>query len=166
MRLEKQLFLIKVIKVNTMKKMKVVGLILLLGWGTTSIALAQQKLSRVELEERVAQLEDEVETLRGHDKTLRKEELEEQLGELKAVDKNSLTKVEKKAWRKEKREISQELAELDGRIDPRLDPWRFGYPYSRFGGLYGWGWGNPYRFRAFRYRRPVFVVVRPRVKSS
>ncbi len=90
----------------------------------------------------------------------RLQEAQEELAELEMVNKETLTKAEKKAWRKEKRQLNRAIdRELDVITYQRLaqNPWLYG-PYLNpvWGAGFGyarWGWNNPYRYRRVVVRR-------------
>ena len=147
-----------------------VGIFVLLGFGINNTMFSQTYRSEVELEQKIAQLEDELEAVRENSDGYRRAELKERLKELRSIDKRDLSTTEKKNLRREKREITNELEQIDGVNQNQFyDPWL--NPYGRFGRFnrfnrFGYGF-HPYGLRARRVfvRRPV-CVVRPARTTS
>ncbi len=150
-----------------MKNMIRVGIFVLLGFGINSTMFAQTFRSEAELEQKIAQLEDELDAVRENSDGNRRVELKERLKELRSVDKRDLSTNEKKALRREKREVTSELEQIDGVNQSNFhDPWL--YPYGRFGRFNRFGYGfHPRGLRARRVyvRRPVCVARPARVRS-
>lgn len=156
-----------------MEKMIRVGIFVLLALGVSATGIAQDYRSEVELEQKIAQLENELAEVRQNSDGYRRAELKERLEELRQVDKRELTANEKKELRREKRAINNELEQIDGvNQNGFYDPWL--YPYAGFGRFgrfnrfnrFNRFYGHPAGFRVRRvYRRPV-CVVRPTRTTS
>ncbi|MEZ4827602.1 MAG: hypothetical protein R3C61_15165 [Bacteroidia bacterium] len=82
---------------------------------------------------------------------------QQELVELKSMDKNMMTKTEKKAWKRKKRALESFInTEIERERLAKLpnSPYFYGNPYAYGGyGYYG-SFYNPYPY----YRRPVVIV--------
>ncbi|MDX2245260.1 MAG: hypothetical protein SF052_00675 [Bacteroidia bacterium] len=86
---------------------------------------------------------------------------QQELVELKSMDKDLMTKAEKKAWKRKKRALEHFVnTELERERLAKMpnSPFFYGnpYAYNRYNGYYG-NYYNPYPV----YRRPVVIIRQP-----
>ena len=82
-----------------------------------------------------------------------------ELIELKGMDKDAMTKSEKKAWKRKKRALASYINSEQERMMREKNPFWHLSPYNRYSPLYsGYSYSSRYWNRPIRYSRPVVVV--------